>query len=310
MLEKRREGSMAKRALVVGINDYTNWNSGVTVGGLTLSAPSLNYCVADADSFGQLLRDGFSFDDVTVLKDAQATSTAILGGIKSTLAASTAGDVMCFYFSGHGGRIPETPGSSTTRYHETIIPYDTTMISSMDVAGIADALPPSEVNFTLVLDSCHSGGMFLSPDAKGFGWDQASAQAFTAACNTIVPWICLLESAVLDGNVTGLSLDSSGVCKMTVDSTRDTPDNAKATLFSACDYSELSSESGTVGHGYFTQAITDVVNACNFQVSHPDFLQQVRNKVSGYANGSQTPQLRGRPVRLEENFLTGWNYSI
>ncbi len=100
---------MAKKALVAGINDYSNWNRGVTVGGLTLSAPSLNYCNADADSFVQLLTDGFVFDEVTLLKDSQATSSAILGGIKKLLAASAAGDGMCFYFSGHGGRIPETP---------------------------------------------------------------------------------------------------------------------------------------------------------------------------------------------------------
>src|SRR5271154_5230880 len=167
---------MAKRALVAGINNYSNWNSGGTIGGLTLSAPNLSYCNADADSFAQVLKDGFLFDDVTLLKDSQATSSAVTSGIKSLLAASTAGDVMCFYFSGHGGRISETTGSSSTRYHETIIPYDTTMISSMDIASIADSLPPSEVNFTLVFDSCNSGGMLLSPDSKGFGCDQATPE--------------------------------------------------------------------------------------------------------------------------------------
>jgi len=52
---------VAKRALVAGINNYTNWNSGVTVGGLTLSAPELSCCNADADSLAQLLKDGFVF---------------------------------------------------------------------------------------------------------------------------------------------------------------------------------------------------------------------------------------------------------
>ena len=301
---------MAKRALVAGINDYSNWNNGVTVGGLTLSAPNLSFCNADADSFAQLLKDGFSFDDVTLLKDSQATSSAILSGIKKMLAASSVGDVMCFYYSGHGGRIPETPGNSSTRYHETIIPYDTTMISSMDVASIADSLEPSTVNFTLVLDSCHSGGMFLSPDARGYTCDQAAAAAFQAACSAIVPWICLLEAAVLDGNVSDLVLQNSGLCSMSVDTSKDTLDNAKATLLSACDYAELSRESSSVGHGYFTQAIMDVVNSCNFEISHNDFLSQVQQKVTGFAGGAQTPQLRGRPVRLEENFLVGWNYSI
>ena len=97
---------------------------------------------------------------------------------------------------------------------------------------------------------------------------------------------------------------------MLVDASKDSPENAKATLLSACDYGELSAESSSIGHGYFTQAILDVVNACNFQISHPDLLTQLRQKVTGYAGNGQTPQLRGRPVRLQENFLAGWNYCV
>jgi Caspase domain len=280
------------------------------VNGVTLSAPNLHWCVADSTSFGQLLTDGFVFDEVTVLKDSQATSQAILNGIKGLLNSSTAGDTVCFYFSGHGGRIPDNPGSSSTTYYETIIPYDAKMISSMEIASIAQDLPPSEINFTLVLDSCHSGGMFLSPDARGFIWDDAAAQAFQSACQSIVPWICLLETAVLGGNVSDLVQQASGVCTMTVDSSKDNPEKAKATLLSACDYGELSGENSGIGHGYFTQAILDVVNQCNSQITHPNLLAQLRQKVAASAGSSQTPQLRGRPVRLEENFLAGWNYSI
>jgi hypothetical protein len=301
---------VAKRALVTGINDYSNWNGGVQIGSMVLSAPNLNFCDADADSFAQTIQDGFLFDEVTVLKDSQATSQAILGGIQSILNRSTAGDVMCFYYSGHGGRLPETPGSSSTRYYETIIPYDTTMITSMDIANIANALAPSEINFTLVFDSCHSGGMFLSPDARGYTCDQTTAAVFQAACQAIVPWICLLDATALDGNVSNLVMQASGICTMDVDSSKDNPDNAKATLLSACDYSELSSESGGIGHGYFTQAILDVVNQCNFTISHPDLLTALRTRVAALGGSSQTAQLRGRPVRLEESFLAGWTYGI
>lgn len=301
---------MPKKALVVGINDYSNWNSGVTVGDLTLSAPNLQWCVGDSNSFADLLRSGFSFDQVTTLQDSQATSQAILNGISNLLNSSTAGDTVCFYFSGHGGRLPEKAGSSPTRYYKTIIPYDTAMITSMQVATIAQNLPPSEINFTLVLDSCHSGGMFLSPDARGFTWTKEAALAFQSACEAIVPWICLLDPSACDGNVSGLTVQDSGVCTMLVNASKDSPDAAKATLLSACDYGELSSESSTLKHGYFTQAMLDVVNACNFQITHPNLLAQLVQKVAGYAGSGQTPQLRGRPVRLQEDFLAGWNYSV
>jgi hypothetical protein len=301
---------MAKKALVVGINDYSNWNNGVTVGDLSLSAPSLQWCVGDSSSFADLLQSGFNFDQVTTLQDSQATSQAILTGITGLLNSSAAGDTVCFYFSGHGGRLPETAGSSSTRYYETIIPYDTAMISSMQVATIAQNLPPSQINFTLVLDSCHSGGMLLSPESRGFTWSKDAALTFQSACEAIVPWICLLDPSACDGNVSGLTVQDSGLCTMAVNTSKDSPENAKATLLSACNYGELSSESSTVKHGYFTQAILDTVNACNFQITHPDLLSQLQQKVTAYAGGTQTPQLRGRPVRLQEDFLAGWNYSV
>ncbi len=74
--------------------------------------------------------------------------------------------------------------------------------------------------------------------------------------------------------------------------------------------SETLKESSSVQHGYFTQSILEVVNACRFHISHPDLRSQLVAKVASYAGGGQTPQLRERPVRLNEDFLAGWNYSI
>jgi hypothetical protein len=305
---------MAKRALVASVNNYSNWNSGVTVGSLTLTAPNLQFCLADGDEFSNLLRSAFGFDVVNVLQDSQATSQAIIDGINNLISCSTAGDVVCFYFSGHGGRLPETPGSASTRYHEAIIPYDTNLVTSGQIANIAQALPPSEINFTLVLDSCHSGGMYLSPDDRAFQWDNASAQLFASSCCGIVPWICLPDASAVDNNVSSLQLDSNGFCTMSVDASKDNPDNAKATLFSACDYGETAKENPTLNHGFFTKAVIEAVNQCNFQITHPDLLAAIRTTVAGYTStygtSSQTPQLRGRPVRLSENFLQGWTYSI
>jgi hypothetical protein len=152
--------------------------------------------------------------------------------------------------------------------------------------------------------------MFLSPESRGFTWSKEDAQAFQVACESIVPLICLLDPSLCDGNVSGLTLQDSGVCTMLADASKDNLDAAKATLLSACDYGELSSESSSIGHGYFTQAILDVVNACSFKISHPDLLTEVRQKLTGYSASGQTPQLRGRPIRLEEDFLAGWNYSV
>ena len=44
---------MAKRALVAAVNDYSTWNGGVTIGSLTLTAPNLHWCLADANDFSR-----------------------------------------------------------------------------------------------------------------------------------------------------------------------------------------------------------------------------------------------------------------
>jgi hypothetical protein len=87
-------------------------------------------------------------------------------------------------------------------------------------------------------------------------------------------------------------------------------DGSPGGIFSACDYSELSRESGSIAHGYFTKAIIDTVNACNFEITHPEFLKTVAEKIGQSAGLSQTPQLGGWAVRLEGKFPAGWNYSI
>ena len=96
---------------------------------------------------------------------------------------------------------------------------------------------------------------------------------------------------------------------MSVDPAKDFADADKVTLLSACNYNELAGETRSQGHGYFTNAFLDIVNASGFTIDHPTLIEQLRAKVSGY-EASQTPQLRGRPVCLQENFQEGWNYSI
>ncbi len=298
---------MAKRALVAGINDYTNWNNASPI-----SAPNLSWCIADATSFATMLNDAFGFDEVCVLQDAKATSQAILGGVKSLLSKSQAGDVVCLYFSGHGGRLAQD-GDASGRYYETLVPYDCpAMVTSGQIASIAQSLPPSQVNFTIVLDSCHSGGIYLSPEMtgfRGFICGQAFMDAFVAACQTVVPFISLLDPAAIDGNVSQLAC-SANLASMCVDPSKDNPNDAKATLLSACDYNENAGESGDLGHGFFTSALLDTVNQSGFEMSHPDLLAALRVKVAKLAEGAQTPQLRGRPVRLQENFLGNWIYSV
>jgi uncharacterized caspase-like protein len=86
---------MKKRAVVVGIDDYT----GIDATG----ASNLNCCVADARSVAALLQAfGFAGRDIVTLTNKSATRDVVMNALGKMVQASQPGDVACFYYSGHG----------------------------------------------------------------------------------------------------------------------------------------------------------------------------------------------------------------
>lgn len=293
---------MVQRALCIGINDYSARSD----------CPSLPDARPDAESWKGLLTDAFNFDaaNIALLTDGAATRQAVLATLTELLKQSDAGDVVCFFFAGHGGRGSGGDGST---YYESICCADAGGdITDIEINRLAAGLQPSYVNFTLVLDSCHSGGVFDPPDPASASlrarpWSSDDVQQFANSCRTIVPHICLTDISGLQGNITGAACNADGTLRITVNEDLNFSDNAKATLLAACRYDQNAGSTGS--HGYFTQALIDTINQCGLTISHPDLLSRVRQTIGNYTK-AQTPQLRGRPVRLEENFLAGWTYSI
>ena len=72
--------------------------------------------------------------------------------------ASRAGDVVCFYYSGHGATEPDPQPGLANHWAQCLAMADGNKILDRDLAdavgSVADGL-----NLTIILDSCHSGGM-------------------------------------------------------------------------------------------------------------------------------------------------------
>jgi hypothetical protein len=137
-------------------------------------------------------------------------------------------------------------------------------------------------------------------------WTSDQAAAFAQSCSVIIPHVCLADPSAMQGNVS-VSQNNDGSLRMTVNEDLNFSDGAKATLLAACSFDQNSG--GTGSHGCFTQALLDTINQSGLQIRHMNLLTQVRQAITKYTS-SQIPQLRGRPIRLEESFLEGWNYSI
>ncbi len=144
----------AKRALLVGINDYTH----------APAEADLRGCVNDVLMTKALLIDKFGFppENVKVLLDSEATAYNILRSVQEWLITPGAPeDIVYFHFSGHGSQVSDTNHDEEDRRDELICPADmqegkmSSVITDDQLRVVLGKIPGR--NLTVVLDACHSG---------------------------------------------------------------------------------------------------------------------------------------------------------
>ncbi|KAL4367262.1 hypothetical protein GQ457_05G033170 [Hibiscus cannabinus] len=147
-----------KRAVLVGCNyPHTRFR--------------LNGCTNDVKSIKAVIKERFGFleSNIQVLIDddhigASGSSPVLPTGanIKAALdemaKKAKAGDVLFFYFSGHGTAIPVLKAGKPFRQDEAIVSCDLNLITDVDLRRFVSRLKKG-VSFTMLSDSCHSGGL-------------------------------------------------------------------------------------------------------------------------------------------------------
>lgn len=125
----------------------------------------LQGCINDVISMRELIVSRFGFDpkDVVVITDEPGSEVQPTGkNIREALCAmvdkAEVGDVLFFHYSGHGALIPAAKPHHGHEQDEAIVPVDFNLITDVDFRQLADRLPAG-VSFTIVSDSCHSGGL-------------------------------------------------------------------------------------------------------------------------------------------------------
>ena len=125
----------------------------------------LRGCINDVLAMRDTLvaRFGFAPGDIAVLTDDDRSAAVLPTGanIKRALADMVAraapGDVLFFHYSGHGTLVPHRRGHGA-RQDEAIVPCDFNLITDVDFRQLVDRVPQG-ATFTMVSDSCHSGGL-------------------------------------------------------------------------------------------------------------------------------------------------------
>ncbi|MFQ6644164.1 hypothetical protein Gotur_018492 [Gossypium turneri] len=125
---------------------------------------SLHGCINDVEAIrGAILNIGFNESDVNVLTDAPGspvlpTGANIKDALNRMVNKAKAGDILFFYFSGHGTRIPIFQPGQPFKQDEAIVACDLNLVTDVDFRRLVNRLPEG-VSFTILSDSCHSGGL-------------------------------------------------------------------------------------------------------------------------------------------------------
>ncbi|VVA91536.1 unnamed protein product [Arabis nemorensis] len=144
---------MAKQAVLVGIN-YPG------------TAEELRGCVNDVLRMRKCLIDrfGFSSQGIKLLIDTdksyvQPTGKNIREALKTLISEGKSGDVLVFYYCGHGTRIPSADDTKdATKFDECITPCDMNLITDNDFRDMLSEVKTG-CRLTIISDSCHSGGL-------------------------------------------------------------------------------------------------------------------------------------------------------
>ncbi|MBD1847605.1 caspase family protein [Cyanobacteria bacterium FACHB-63] len=153
-----------KRALLVGINQYTGTTKGEWL--------PLKGAVNDVELQRELLSLRFGFKDIQVLTDKAATREAILKTFNDFLVeGAKPGDVIVFHFSGHGSNVIDPNKVHEDGLNGTLVPYDNGLpFGYPNVGGVVNDITAGTIfllmaalkqkgvtNVTVVLDSCYAG---------------------------------------------------------------------------------------------------------------------------------------------------------
>lgn len=238
----------------------------------------------DVDDVHGLLtaRFGFEIPQRCILRDGQATRENIMERFASCITAPVEkGDVVVFYYAGHGSQIRNSASPELDRLDETIVPIDANYgaldIRDKELAVRFNAILDKGAVFTAIFDSCHSGS-----GARGIFTDQERALP-----EVTLDLVDLLgaEAAAKTGPIPEQRPDGALVLSASLDS-----ETAGQVAYF-----------GRVG-GAFTTALVQVLSNSPGPLSAEQLTQRV-GAILATSRPGQEPIVAGRPERLRRSIF-------
>lgn len=291
---------MLRKALLVGINDYAPIGAG---------GPDLNGCVNDTIDMATTLRDLGIVPAVPanmhIVTDGRATRAAIMNELGWLVSGAKKGDILVFYYSGHGSQMPDMTGEEADRKDETICPHDFAtagMIKDDDLRAVFAKIPAG-VNLEVILDSCHSGtgtrelGVFSSENIP-----EESAITIRYVEPPIDYGFFLQDPTILTRR---LLKNSPELIQADVKAKEVVIAPLNHVLWAGCKDNQYSGEGkiGGVTRGFFTYCFCKSLRTMKGDVKRRDLDRMVTTCLKSIGAG-QTPQLEGTLATMTEKVFT------
>ena len=155
-----------RRALLIGINDYT----ASRLGNVPRNVPrhrdwdNLSGAVNDVHLLREMLAQlyGFEHRNIITLTDQAATRTAIVTALEQHLVQKASkNDVLFFYYAGHGSQVLNSLSSEPDKRDESIVPADSRLgapdIRDKELRRAFNRMLDRGAQHTILMDNCHSG---------------------------------------------------------------------------------------------------------------------------------------------------------
>ncbi|MDP9190208.1 MAG: caspase family protein [Acidobacteriota bacterium] len=156
-----------RRAVLVGVNDYTASGLSARPRGappLSRDWPNLSGAVNDVEAMKEMLVRLYDFEerDIVTLTDQSATRSEILEAVGQHLAKPAArGDVLLFYFAGHGSQVQNSLSDEADKLDESLVPADSRLgvldIRDKELRPLFNRILDRGARLSVILDNCHSG---------------------------------------------------------------------------------------------------------------------------------------------------------
>jgi hypothetical protein len=272
---------MAKKALLVGINNYAYFKP-------------LKGCHNDVRRMFAMLTDLFHFDQINRLMEQDVRRSELLWRMNWLIDGAQPGDRLLFHFSGHGAQTVDQNGDEGDRKDELICLYDmqwsdrNSYLLDDELWHWAQRCPPG-VRLIVSLDTCNSGTgtrfSNMDPDDGSVVLPEDSLLPD--------PRLRPVESRYLEppANLAGSTNYPAG----SLNPLR-AGGEMNHVLLSAAEDWQIAGDAVIAGawHGVFTYYLTAVAQHFQGNLTYERLVEVVRHtlRAKGYA---QVPQLEGPP---------------